>query len=174
VQSSSALPTPASTAHHPHASAPSGSIDPSLSDAGIAARVTISGDTNMGRDGTHDIYAVDDDGSECNGSFEEPDYTVVAWFDDAPVEQIHRFGITVKAAQIPSAEGSTTIEDGRLSFDFSAETGFGTQYTAAPPDDGALMLHITRSGDSLTFDFDGTTAAGVSLVGQLVCADMNS
>lgn len=155
-------------------SAPSGSLDPSQSDAGIAARVTISGDTNMGRDGTHDIYGVAGDGSECNGSFEEPDYTVVAWFDDAPFEEIHRFGITVKADQIPSADDTVTVDDGRLSFDFNSESGFGTQYTAAPPEDGTLTLDIARSGDSLTFDFDGTTAAGVQVVGQLICADLNA
>jgi hypothetical protein len=149
------------------------SLDPSLSDAGIVARVTITGDAAYGkRDGTYDVIAVDDDGSECSPSFEGDEFIAVAWYDDAPIGQIHRFGISVDAADIPADEGTATdVEDGRVSFDFVSETGIGTQYTgAAADDDGFVTLDITRSADAITFDFDGQTYVGVQFSGQMICA----
>ena len=49
----------------------------------------------------------------------------------------------------------------------------GTQYTgnATEPDEGSVTIDVTRVGASLTFDFDGVTNAGVTFVGQLICAD---
>lgn len=155
--------------------APVGSLDPTQSDAGIAASVTISNDSGGERDGTHVIYGVDADGSECDGSFEEPDYTVVAWHEDAPIGQIHRFGISVAADDVPDADGETTdLDQARVSFDFVSESGFGTQYTgdATSPDEGSATVDITRVGDSLTFDFSGTTSDGVNFEGQFLCEEI--
>lgn len=150
------------------------SLDPSQSDAGIAATVTLTNDTRGGRDGTHEIYAVADDGSECSGSFEEPDFIVVAWYDDAPDGMIHRFGISVAAEDVPTADGTTTdVADGGVSFDFVSPSGIGTQYTgnATRENEGSSMIDITRSGSMLTFDFEGVTNDNVNFAGQFVCAD---
>jgi hypothetical protein len=145
-----------------------------LSDAGIGAIVTISNDSSGGRDGTHVIYGVDADGSECDGSFEEPDFIVVAWADEAPIGQMHRFGISVMAEDVPEADGTTAdIEDGGVSFDFVSESGIGTQYTgnATRENEGSSTIDITREGSTLTFDFVGETFAGVDFEGQFICAD---
>ena len=155
--------------------APTAGLDPSLSDAGIVARVTISNDTRGGRDGTHDIIGVAADGSECSGSFEEPDYLVVAWYTAAPNGQIHRFGIGVAAEDVPEPDGLTTdIENGGVSFDFKSETGFGTQYSgnATLENEGSVTIDVTRTGDSLTFDFEGVTNDAVNFSGQLICAEI--
>jgi hypothetical protein len=149
------------------------SLDPTQSDAGIAATVTITSDSRGGRDGTHEIYGVAADGSECNGSFEEPEFIVVAWYDDAPDGMIHRFGITVAADDIPEADGTTAdITDGSVSFDFVSASGFGTTYTGAATRDneGSSTIAVTRSGPALTFDFEGVTYDNVSFAGQFVCA----
>ena len=154
--------------------APGGSFDPSQSDAGVAAIVTISNDARGDRDGTHVIYGLDADGSECSGAFEEPSYTVVAWVDDAPEGQIHRFGITVAAEDVPTADGSTTdITDGGVSFDFVSASGFGTQYTgnSTMENEGSSTIDVTRAGATLTFAFTGTTYDGVNFEGQFVCFD---
>ena len=153
---------------------PGASLDPTRSDAGIAARVKITNDSRGGRDGTHDIYGVAEDGSECSGAFEAPNYGVVAWYDDAPNGMIHRFSISVGADDIPETDGmASRIEDGRVSFDFVSETGVGTQYTgdATGDDEGSSTVDITRTGSTLTFDFSGVTYDGVSFAGQLICAD---
>lgn len=151
--------------------APTESLDPTLSDAGIAARVTVTNDARANRDGTYDIYGVDEDGSECSGAFED-DYLVVAWYDDAPDGHIRRFSVRVAHEDVPSSDGATTdITDGGVSFDFSG--GFiGTTYTgsATREDEGSATIDVTRSGDSLTFDFEGVTNDGVNFVGQLICA----
>lgn len=173
---SAAPSTPPSNAPATNAptTGPDGSLDPSLSDAGIVARVTISNDTRGGRDGTHDIIGLAEDGSECSGAFEEPEYIVVAWFDDAPNGQIHRFGITVAATDVPAADGSTTdVENGGVSFAFASESGLGTQYTgnATRENEGSVTIDVTRAGTSLAFDFEGVTSAGVNFVGQMICAD---
>lgn len=154
-------------------SEPGASLDPSLSDAGIVARVTITNDTRGGRDGTHDIIGVDADGSECSGAFED-DYVVVAWYDDAPIGQIHRFSVSVAHADVPAEDGSTTdIEDGGVSFDFVSESGFGTQYTgnATRENEGSATIDVTRAGTSLTFDFEGVTNDGVNFAGQMICSE---
>lgn len=168
----SAAPTPSPTpADVP---SPGCCIDPSLSDAGIAARVTIVNDGRAERDGTHDIYGVAADGSECDGSFEEPAFVVVAWDDDAPDGSIHRFGISIGADDIPEADGTTGgITDGSVSFDFVSESGFGTTYTGAAmrENEGSSTISVTRSGSTLTFQFDGVTWDNVSFGGEFVCTN---
>jgi hypothetical protein len=152
---------------------PGASLDPTQSDAGIAARVTISNDTRGGRDGTHDIYGIAGDGSECDGAFENG-FVVVAWYDGAPQGTIRQFSIGVEKDDVPEEDGTTSgIEDGRVSFDFASETGVGTRYTgdAASDGQGSSTIDITRAGSTLTFDFDGVTFAGVQFTGQLMCAD---
>jgi hypothetical protein len=57
------------------------------SDAGIAAIVTLSNDTRGGRDGTHVVYGVQGDGSDCSPTFEGDEYIAVAWHDDAPIDR---------------------------------------------------------------------------------------
>jgi len=153
---------------------PGASLDPSLSDAGIVARVTISNDSRRGRDGTHDIIGLDADGSECSGAFEEPGYTVVAWYDDAPIGLIHRFGISVAAAEIPETDGSVTdIADGSVSFDFVSERGLDTGYTGdvGRENEGSSTIDVTRAGTSLVFDFVGVTNEGVNFAGQFICVE---
>jgi hypothetical protein len=153
---------------------PGASLDPALSDAGIVARVTISNDTRGGRDGTHDIIGVADDGSECSGAFEEPEYIVIAWYDDAPIGQIHRFGVSVGADDVPDGDGAVTgIDDGGVSFDFVSESGFGTQYTgnATRENEGSVTIDVTRTGPVLSLDFEGVTNDGVNFAGQLICSE---
>jgi hypothetical protein len=152
---------------------PGASLDPSQSDAGVAASVTVTNDTRGHREGTYTIYGVDDEGSECDGSFEEPDYIVVAWNDAAGEGQISRFGVQVAATDIPTADGETTdIQDGGVSFDFEP-AGFGTTYAgnATREREGSSVINVTRAGSTLTFDFTGTTWDGVNFEGQFLCAD---
>ena len=153
---------------------PGASLDPTQSDAGIAARVTITNDTRAGRDGTYDIYGLDEDGSECSGAFED-DYLVVAWYDDAPDDQLRRFSVSVEKEDIPAEDGSTTaITHGGVSFDFAgAIMGSGVTYTgnSTVENEGSSTIDVTRSGVSLTFDFEAVTRDGVNFSGQLICAD---
>jgi hypothetical protein len=165
-------PSPAATAVA--TVAPGGSLDPSLSDAGIVARVTITNDTPGGRDGTHEIIGLEADSSYCLPDLGDPTYTAVAWYDDAPIGKIHRFSVSVPSADIPTEDGSTMgIEDGGVSFDFVSASGFGTQYTGAAgrPNEGSSTINVTRSGDSLTLDFEGETYVGVTFAGEMICAD---
>lgn len=152
---------------------PGASLDPSLSDAGIVARVTLTNDTRGGRDGTHDIIGLGSDGSSCSFTFEGDEFIAVAWYTAAPNGQIHSFGITVAAADVPAEDGSTTdIADGGVSFDFKSSSGFGTSYTGATRDnESSATIDVTRAGTSLTFDFDGVTYDGVNFAGQMICAD---
>lgn len=158
----------------PATTAPSASLDPSQSDAGVAARVTITNDTRNGLDGTHDIYGVADDGSECSGAFED-NYTVVAWYDEAPNGMIRRFGVSVAHDEVPAEDGTTSdIEDGSVSFDFTSESGFGTTYTGAATreNQGSSTIDVTRAGSTLTFDFEGVTWDGINFSGQFLCANV--
>jgi hypothetical protein len=158
---------PAATAPAPQ------TLDPSRSGAGIAGRVTLTGDSRAERDGVYEIYGLDGDGSECSGAFEEPGYTVVAYVDEAPNGQLRRLGITVGADDIPDADGTTSdITDGGVSFDFASETGVGTTYTgnSTRADEGSATISITRSGDGLVFDFSGVTFDAATFSGQLLCA----
>jgi hypothetical protein len=147
-------------------------LDPSQSDAGIVGRVTITNDTRGGRDGTHDIIAVDADGSDCSQGFSD-DFTAIAWYDAAPEGMIHWFSVSVLGSNIPDEDGTTTgITDGRIWIDFVSESGFGTAYSADTSDDDrtSATIDVTRAGDQLTFDFDATTWDGIPFTGQMVCA----
>jgi hypothetical protein len=136
--------------------------------------VTITGDTYAHRDGTHEIVGLADDGSSCSPNLSEPTYTAVAWYDDAPIGKIHRFSVSVPSSDIPTEDGTTTgIEDGGVSFDFVSASGIGTQYTGAAgrPNEGSSTINVTRSGDSLIFDFEGQTYVSVMFAGEMICAD---
>ena len=154
-------------------SAPGASLDPTLSDAGIVARVTVSNDTRGGRDGTYDVIGLGADGSDCSVTFEGDEFIAVAWYDDAPNGQIHRFGVSVPAASVPESDGEVLdIGDGGVSFDFVSESGFGTTYSGAAgrENEGSSTIDVTRAGTALTFDFEGVTYDDVNFVGQMICA----
>jgi len=158
---------------------PGSSLDPSAGDAGVVGRVTISNDERGHRDGTWDIVGVKDDGfgSGCSYSFEGDEFTAVAWYDDAPDGQIHQMAVTVAADNVPDGDDTTAgIEDGRVYIDFVSESGFGTAYVGEPQDDDrtSVTIGVTRSGDQLTFDFDGLTWDHIPFTGQMICADINS
>lgn len=150
-------------------------LDPSRSDAGIYGRIILSDDPRADRDGVYDIYAVDDDGSECSGAFEAPNYTVVAYVDDAPDGQLRRLGITVAAEDIPDT--NTTFEDitgGGVSFDFASETGFGTTYSgnSTRQNEGSSTISVVRDRASLRFEFEGKTYDGARFTGEFLCAEI--
>lgn len=148
-------------------------LDPSLSDAGIAARVIIANDGRADRNGMHEIYGVGADGSSCSASFDGSDYTALAWDEAAPEGEVRQFSVTVTVDRVPTVDGTTPdITDGRVSFDFVSDSGVGTTYTgdATGDDEGSAKIGVTRSGASLTFDFEGVTYDNASFAGQLVCA----
>ncbi|MEX2547720.1 MAG: hypothetical protein WD830_08020, partial [Chloroflexota bacterium] len=147
---------------------PSASLDPTLSDAGIVARVTVSNDTRGGRDGTYDVIGVAADASDCSFTFEGDEFLAVAWYDDAPNGQIHRFGVSVPATGVPETDGEVLdIGDGAVSFDFTSESGFGTTYTGAAgrENEGSSTIDVTRARTALIFDFEGVTYDDVNFVG---------
>ncbi len=173
TETPSAAPATAEPTTAPSAG-PGASLDPSLSDAGIVARVTLTNDTRGGRDGPHDVIGLASDGSDCSFTFEGDEFIAVAWYTAAPNGQIHRFGITVAATDVPAEDGSTTdIVDGGVSFDFKSESGVGTQYTgnATRDNEGSATIDVNRAGTSLTLDFEGVTYDGVTFAGQMICSD---
>ncbi len=152
---------------------PGAPLDPSLSDAGVVARVAISNDQrSTSRNGPHEIIGVEEDASDCSLSFDGTKYSAVAWHDDAPDGDIFRFSVTVPADTIPDADGSSADISGRVSFDFMSQAGFGTLYTgdASDDDSGSAAVSVTRLGERLDFAFEGVTGDDVSFAGQLVCA----
>jgi len=176
-QTSTAAPTQSASPAATGTTAPSASVgaslDPSQSDAGIVGTVTITNDTRGHRDGTHTIAGVKADSSDCSYSFEGDTYNAVAWYDAAPDGQIFRFGVTVSADEVPDADGQKSIQDGRVSFEFVSASGFGTQYSgdASSENDGQSTVNVVRAGNSLTFEFTGTTWDNVNFAGALTCAD---
>ena len=170
-----ATATPTEAATEAPTVEPGSSLDPSESDAGVVARVTITNDTRGDRDGTHTIVGLADDGSYCSSDLASPTYTALAWYDDAPDGKIHRFSITVPLEDVLQEDGEVTdITDGRVSLDFVSESGFGTQYdndNSDPEHGGSGTVDVVRAGDSVIFSFQGTTWDGVSVEGQLICAD---
>jgi hypothetical protein len=151
--------------------APEASLDPTQSDAGIVARVTLSNDTFGERDGTYDVIGVKADASFCPYTVGDEEFTAVAYHDDAAVGEIFQFGVTVLTSQVPVTDGVTSDIDGRISFDFHSESGIGTLYIGDAPDDGHATITATRAGTTLTFDFVGATKAGAQFTGQMICAD---
>jgi hypothetical protein len=141
-------------------------------------RVIISNDERGHRDGTWDIVGVADDGfgSGCSYSFDGDEFTAVAWYDDAPEGQIHQFAVSVAADNIPETDDTVTgIEDGRVYIDFVSESGFGTAYVADTSDDDrtSVAIDVTRTGDQLTFEFDGLTWDQTPFTGQMICAEIS-
>ena len=168
-----AVPTSAPSSSAPVAT-PQGTLDPSRSDAGVVARVTLVNDTFGNRTGTYDVVGVAADGSDCSPSFDGTEYSAVAWVDDAPNGQIHRFSVSVNAEDIPETDGTTAgIDDGRVSLDFVSETMIGTQYTgdATQENRGSSIIDVTRIGPSLVFDFEAQTYVGMPFHGQVICAE---
>jgi hypothetical protein len=148
------------------------SLDPSQSDAGVVGRVTITNDERGGRDGTHDIIAVDADGSDCSQGFSD-DFTAIAWYDDAPEEMIHWMSVSVLGTNIPDEDGTTSgITDGRVWIDFASEDFGGTAYSADVEDDPrtSVTIDVTRAADTLVFDFEALTWDGIPFSGQMICS----
>ena len=154
-------------------SAPGATLDPSQSDAGVVAEVTVTGDTRANRDGTYTIAGHSADGSSCGYSFDGADYDSIAWYAAAPSGQISRFSVTVPATDVPAADGNKAAISGRVSFDFVAESAIGATYTgdASKADNSQASIDITRVADSLRFDFTGTTWDGVAFAGAMDCAE---
>ncbi len=167
-----ATPTPEATASVAPSATSGASLDPSQSDAGIVGRVTITGDTRSGRDGTHDIIAVDADGSDCSQGFSD-DFTAIAWYDEAPEGMIHWMSVSVLGTNIPDEDGTTSdVTDGRIWIDFVSEDFGGTAYSADTADDErtSATIDVTRAGETLVFDFEATTWDDIPFSGQMVCA----
>ena len=170
--SGGAQPTPSRSAAPQVTPPPLPTLDPSRSDSGVYARVALDNDRRADRNSVYDIYGVEADGSECSGSFDEPDYTVVAYDDDAADGYVRRLGITVAAADIPDSDGEKThVTNGGVSFDFTSETGFGTTYSgnSTRENEGSSTIDVTRSGEGLIFDYSGVTYDAVTFAGQLIC-----
>jgi hypothetical protein len=148
------------------------SLDPALSDAGVVAQATLPNDTRGGRTGTHLIVGQASAGSQCGSAFDE-DFLVVAWVEDAAVGELHRLSVSVPRDQVPEDAGVTEDIDGRVSFDFISESGFGTQYTgdSSGEDDGSSSIDVARAGDLLVFSFEGVTWDEVAFSGQAVCLE---
>lgn len=165
----SAARTPAPTAGQMPSPLPA--LDPALSDAGVVALVTLPNDTRGGRTGTHLIVGERAAGSDCSTSFDGTEFTAVAWVDDAANGQLARLSVTVPATDVPAADGATGDIDGRVSFDFMSESGFGTLYTGDSSEDGEgrSMIDLIRAGDLLSFVFEGTTWDDVAFAGQALC-----
>ena len=160
------------------ATAGTGVLDPSQSDANVVGRVKITNDERGHRDGTYDIVGVKDDGfiSGCSYSFEGDEFTAVAFYDAAPEGQIHQMAVVVSSDNIPDGDDTVTgIEDGRAYIDFVSESGFGTAYVGEPENDDrtSVSIDVTRSGDLLTFDYDGLTWDQIPFTGQMVCGEVS-
>jgi len=169
-------PTSAPTAEpSPEPTGDGGNLDPSLSDAGIVARVTLSDDSRgFERDGTYDIIAVSEDGSYCSFTFDGEDYQAVAYDLSTEVEQVQRISVTIPWDSIPEGDGDTRDVDGRVSFDFDSESFVGMTHTgdASQENEGASTIDVDRVGEKLTFTFDSTTWDDATFDGQLVCATL--
>lgn len=167
-------PTPsASSATMAPSSSPAASLDPALSDAGVIGQVTLTGDVSGERDGTYVVVGVDGDGSGCSNSFDGTEFTAVAFVDDAPNGEIWQFSVTVAASAVPSAQGSTADNSGRVAFNFASESGIGTLYVAdASQDSGQVTIDATRTADALRFDFQGAPYAGAQIAGTMICGQL--
>ncbi|MDQ3492577.1 MAG: PT domain-containing protein [Chloroflexota bacterium] len=73
-----------------------GDLDPSLSDAGVVARVTLAGDSRgFDRDGTYDVIGVSGDGSGCSFTFAGDQYQAVAYDLTTDPGQVQRLSVTI-------------------------------------------------------------------------------
>ncbi len=167
--------TPPTAEPSPEPTGDGGNLDPSLSDAGIVVRVTLSDDSRgFERDSTYDIIAVSEDGSYCSFTFDGEDYQAVAYDLSTEVEQVQRISVTIPWDSIPEGDGDTRDVDGRVSFDFNSESFVGMTYTgdASQENEGASTIDVDRVGEKLTFTFDSTTWDDATFDGQLVCATL--
>lgn len=179
------VPSSAAASNEPSAQAsgeprttpvPGSSLDPDLSDSGIAARVTIENDTRGGRTGTHEILGVADDGSECSQTFEGDEFSAVAWYDDAPAGMIHQFSVSMPIDELPANPGESrrAITDGSVYIDFVSDSGFGTAYGGSVDkgDGSSSIIDVTQTDEWLVFDFTATTWDKINFSGQLICEGM--
>jgi hypothetical protein len=152
-------------------SGPVATLDPAQSDAGVVGEATLPNDTRGGRTGTHSIVGQASAASDCSTSFEGTEFTAVAWIDDAQDGQLARLSVTVPNADVPGADGRTEGIDGRVSFDFRSESGFGTLYTgdSSGDNEGSSSIDVERQGDRLSFTFTGVTWDEVEFSGRMAC-----
>lgn len=166
-------PTP--TAAPTSAPTSAASLDPSLSDAGVVGRATITGDTRAGRDGTYEVIGVDADGSSCGVSFEGDEFTANATNESAPEGQVRLIAVTIPSEDVPAGDGQQTagVSDGRVAIDFASGSFIGTLYSGEPVDDErtSASIDVTRQGTMLVFDYQGTTWDSINFSGRLICAD---
>jgi hypothetical protein len=176
--SATPLETPVSTQPTAQPSTPAAqpspgvSLDPALSDAGVVATVTLPDDHRGGRTGTHVIIGQRAAASDCSTSFDGTEFTAVAWVDDATDGQLARLSVTIPVEQLPTDGGGAAADiDGRVSFDFVSESGFGTLYTgdASEADSGSSTIDVVRTGAVLVFSFEGVTWDDVAFFGQAAC-----
>ncbi len=155
---------------------PGSSLDPSLSEAGVAGRLTIPDDSRNGWSGTHEILGLAEDGSDCDFSFDGNEFTAVAWYDSAPDGMLHQMSVTIGTDYVPANDGEQRmgINDGSIYADFVSESGFGTAYVGATSkgDGSSSSIDATLKGDTLVFSFTGTTWDGIEFSGQMMCSGM--
>jgi hypothetical protein len=164
--------TPATPPAGTPAAGPDGGLDTALSDAGVVGQATLPDDTRGGRTGTHVIVGQRAAGSGCTYSFDGTEFTAVAWVDDAAEGELARLSVTVPTDDVPRQDGRTEGIDGRVSFDFASESGFGALYTgdSSSANEGRSSIDANRLGVLLSFDFEGVTWDDVAFSGQLLCA----
>lgn len=167
-----ATPQPGGTSQPTAQPSAAPSLDPALSDAGVVAQATLPNDTRGNRTGTHVIIGQAAAGSQCGSAFDE-DFLVVAWVDGAAVGELHRLSVSVTRDQVPQDAGVIEDIDGRVSFDFISESGFGTLYTgdSSQADEGSSSIDIARAGDMLILSFEGVTWDDVAFSGQAICVE---
>jgi hypothetical protein len=156
---------------------PGSSLDPAASDAGVAGRLTIVDDTRGDRSGTHEIIGLAADGSGCSFSLTGDEFSAAAWFDGAPAGMLHQMALTIPTDTVPVNDGELrmAIPDGRFYSDFVSDSGFGTEYSSDPGQQGGgtLKVDARRSGNSLTLSFNGTTWDEIEFSGQMICSGLD-
>lgn len=155
---------------------PGSTLDPSMSDSGVVGRLIIANDTRNDFTGTHDIYGLESDGSNCSYSFDGNEFTAVAWYDDAPDGMLHQMAVTVPADTVPANDGEqrAAISNGSVYADFATETGFGSAYSGAisKEDGSSSSIDIVLNADTMVFTFTGTTWDDIEFSGQMMCSGM--
>lgn len=155
---------------------PGSTLDPSMSDAGVVGRLIIPNDTRNDFSGTHDIYGLEADGSNCSFSLDGNEFTAVAWYDDAPDGMLHQLAVSVPADTVPANDGEqrAAISNGSVYADFATETGFGSAYSGAisKEDGSSSSIDIALNGDTMVFTFTGTTWDEIGFEGQMMCSGM--
>jgi hypothetical protein len=155
---------------------PGSTLDPSMSDSGVVGRLIIPNDTRNDFTGTHDIYGLEADGSNCSFSLDGNEFTAVAWYDDAPDGMLHQMAVSVPADTAPANDGEqrAAISNGSVYADFATETGFGSAYSGAisKEDGSSSSIDIALNGGTMVFTFTGTTWDDIAFEGQMMCSGM--